>query len=197
MRYKGRFSTSEEGKALRACLTAPPALQHRLKEVVVLGGRRPCIGSRCVKKAVCPYGTSEELPPHCLALELHLKRYGKALRKEIDGPIPAALLGIILRREELMALAGWWLSETDPFTKDDAGKLTAQAVVDQYRGLLREQAADLRALGAQRMDRPDPSAVFAKALHQAIDATPSREGDAVAREVAPRCDEDGGGSTNG
>lgn len=177
MRTKGTFTTAEQAKVVRAGLTAPPRLQHRLAEVVS-NGRRACVGRRCIKHDACPYGSREELPPHCLALEMHLRRYGKALRKEITGPIPSALLGIILRREELIALAGWWLSETEPFDRDDAGQVRAQPVIENYQRLLREQAADLRALGAQRLERPDASAVFAKALHEAIDATPPARQDA-------------------
>jgi hypothetical protein len=113
-------------------------------------------------------------------LELHQRGTARALRKAGDGPIHAATLGIYLRLDELAALAAWWLSETDPFMLDESGRLTVQAVVEQYRGILRDQAALLRQMGTQRFQRPDPSAVFAQALAEAVDATPRREIDAAA-----------------
>jgi hypothetical protein len=164
---------SDTSKVARLAMVAPPRLQHRLKEVVVHGGRRPCIGGRCIKHAVCPYGTRDELPGHCLALELHLRGTHKALRKTGEGPTHAALMGIYLSLEELRALAAWYLSEVDPFSTDSDGRAKVQAVVEQYRGIMREQAAILRQMGAQRLERPDPSRIFADALHAAIDATPA------------------------
>lgn len=169
--HRGSHMTSERARELRKLQTVHPRTLHRLKEVVAHGARRACIGSRCAKAHVCPYGSAEDLPTHCIVLDQHLRSTARALGKSGNGPVFAALLGNYLRLDELAALAAWWLSERDPFTPDEAGHLAAP-VVEQYRGILREQAALLRQMGASRPALPDHGQAFARALEALPDATP-------------------------
>ena len=142
-----RFN-AESGRAARVGQPVAPRTLHGLTEVV-RGGKRRCHPPKCVKAHCCSAAQLPEdsRPEHCLALERHLRACELSLRRSlpVTPGVNAALLGIILRREQLLAVAGWWLSETEPFERGEDGRLTAQAVVDQYRGLLREQARDLQA----------------------------------------------------
>lgn len=183
--------TSATAKAARLAQICPPRLAHRLKETI-RQGRRPCRPQACVKSKVCPYGTKspENLPEHCIALEAHLRGYQRTLQRTVKGPIDAHLLGIILRREELLALGAWFLSETSPFLNKD-GELVAVPMLREYVRLLSAQSRDLQLLGSRDVLRPDPSAVFAQALHDVIDATPDHK-DASVRPQDGSGDEEGG-----
>lgn len=184
---------SATAKTARLAQVCPPRLAHRLKETI-RQGRRPCRPQACVKRQACPYGSQlpESLPDHCIALEAHLRGYQRTLQRTIGSPIDAHLLGIILRREELLALGAWYLSETSPFFSKD-GELVTAPMLREYVRLLSAQSRDLLSLGARGFIRPDPASIFAQALNAAIEANPGPENGSVRPLDMSERDEDGDG----
>lgn len=168
--------TSESGRRARLAQPVAPRTLHGLAEVV-RGGKRRCRPEGCVKAKVCAVARlpEEKRPEHCQALERHLRTYELALRRAVPAAkgVNAALIGVLLRREALLALADWFISEVHPFSEKD-GQVVGQPVLNLVSSLLNSQARDLQALGARKsFAPPDPSQAFAQALAELPDATPS------------------------